>query len=77
MVPQMKRLRKEGIGRIGVWEEDVSFHNPYPEFETELNHTPQSVFSQRESVRDRPTHTSRPSSDSNPKNGTKERFDRL
>jgi len=27
----MKKLRKEGIGGIGAWEEDVSFHNPYPE----------------------------------------------
>ena len=44
----MKRPRKEGIGRIGVWVEGISYHNPYPEFETELNHTPHSVLSQLE-----------------------------
>ena len=44
----MKRPKKEGKERKGMWVEGISYHNPYPEFETELNHTPQSVFSQRE-----------------------------
>ena len=71
----MKRLRKEGIGRIGMWVEGVSFHNPYPEIR--LNSTILHIvllFNEREfwRVRDRPNHTPRTSSDSNSKNGTKE-----
>ena len=32
----MKRPKKGGKGRIGMWVEGISYHNPYPEFETEL-----------------------------------------
>ena len=76
MVPQMKRLRKEGIGRIGIWVKGISYNNPYPEFETELKPTPQSVISQRVvfgEVRDSPNLTHRsfttPTQKTEPRNG--------
>ena len=72
---------KKEEGRIGMWVEGISYHNHYQEFETELNHTPHSVISQRERDLESEglaqSYTPRPSSDSNSKNGTKERFDRL
>ena len=77
----MGRPRKEGIGRIGMWVEGISYQNPYPEFETELIKTySKKCFKSIRGfwrVRDRPNQTPRPSSDSDSKNGTKERFDRL